>query len=893
MEVYLNMDYAWHTLTVEEGLSRLDTQLQGLTTIEAQERLARLGPNALQAKKRQPPVILFLEQFKSFLIIILLFAVVASAILGNTLEAALILVIVVFAAGLGFAQEYRAERAIEALARMAAPSATVIRDGKEQEIDAQKLVPGDVLVLLTGDRVPADLRLMEAANLRADEASLTGESVPVGKAVTALSSGDHPVAERNNMAFMGTSVVYGRGRGVVVATGMQTHFGQIAGMLQTVETRQTPLQQSLDRLGRWIGVAAFSIVGVVFGLGLMRGEDVLEMFIWAVSLAVAAVPEALPAVVTISLALGVQRMVKRHALVRRLSAVETLGSTTIICSDKTGTLTQDQMTVRQLYFNGATAEVTGTGYEPQGQFLREGQPVSAGDAHLGMLLRIGALCNDSSLRQDNDSWTVRGDPTEGALVVVAAKYGVDPEALRDEWVRTDEVPFSSESRRMTTVHASPEGRIAMSKGATEVILDACFHIYEDGEVRPLETAGQEAILSVNQDMARNALRVLALAYKPLNGDERVGEGLVFAGLVGMMDPPRQEAKAAIAQCDTAGIKSVMITGDHQLTASAIARELGLLKNGAVLSGNEIERMTDEELIEAVQRTEVYARVSPAHKFRIVSALTQQGHLVAMTGDGVNDAPALKKADIGVAMGITGTDVSKEASEMILTDDNFASIVAAVEEGRTIFANIRKFLMYMFSTNLGELLLVLVAVLLNFPLPLTAIQLLFINLVTDGLPALALAVDPSDPDIMQRPPRDARKPVLEPPDLALVALGGAWSGLVNLYLFIGALNGGRGLLEAQALTFLCLVLIQYFKAFNFRSDRLSILRIGPFANRWLVRAVLLNSLLMLPVVYIPFLQGPFHTFSLGLMDWALVMGLAFTVVPVLEAGKWLRRRSAGP
>ncbi|MDP7239693.1 MAG: cation-translocating P-type ATPase, partial [Dehalococcoidia bacterium] len=852
MEVYLNMDYAWHTLTVEEGLSRLDTQLQGLTTIEAQERLARLGPNALQAKKRQPPVILFLEQFKSFLIIILLFAVVASAILGNTLEAALILVIVVFAAGLGFAQEYRAERAIEALARMAAPSATVIRDGKEQEIDAQKLVPGDVLVLLTGDRVPADLRLMEAANLRADEASLTGESVPVGKAVTALSSGDHPVAERNNMAFMGTSVVYGRGRGVVVATGMQTHFGQIAGMLQTVETRQTPLQQSLDRLGRWIGVAAFSIVGVVFGLGLMRGEDVLEMFIWAVSLAVAAVPEALPAVVTISLALGVQRMVKRHALVRRLSAVETLGSTTIICSDKTGTLTQDQMTVRQLYFNGATAEVTGTGYEPQGQFLREGQPVSAGDAHLGMLLRIGALCNDSSLRQDNDSWTVRGDPTEGALVVVAAKYGVDPEALRDEWVRTDEVPFSSESRRMTTVHASPEGRIAMSKGATEVILDACFHIYEDGEVRPLETAGQEAILSVNQDMARNALRVLALAYKPLNGDERVGEGLVFAGLVGMMDPPRQEAKAAIAQCDTAGIKSVMITGDHQLTASAIARELGLLKNGAVLSGNEIERMTDEELIEAVQRTEVYARVSPAHKFRIVSALTQQGHLVAMTGDGVNDAPALKKADIGVAMGITGTDVSKEASEMILTDDNFASIVAAVEEGRTIFANIRKFLMYMFSTNLGELLLVLVAVLLNFPLPLTAIQLLFINLVTDGLPALALAVDPSDPDIMQRPPRDARKPVLEPPDLALVALGGAWSGLVNLYLFIGALNGGRGLLEAQALTFLCLVLIQYFKAFNFRSDRLSILRIGPFANRWLVRAVLLNSLLMLPVVYIPFL-----------------------------------------
>jgi Ca2+-transporting ATPase len=893
MEVYLNMDYAWHTLTVEEGLSRLDTQLQGLTTIEAQERLARLGPNALQAKKRQPPVILFLEQFKSFLIIILLFAVVASAILGNTLEAALILVIVVFAAGLGFAQEYRAERAIEALARMAAPSATVIRDGKEQEIDAQKLVPGDVLVLLTGDRVPADLRLMEAANLRADEASLTGESVPVGKAVTALSSGDHPVAERNNMAFMGTSVVYGRGRGVVVATGMQTHFGQIAGMLQTVETRQTPLQQSLDRLGRWIGVAAFSIVGVVFGLGLMRGEDVLEMFIWAVSLAVAAVPEALPAVVTISLALGVQRMVKRHALVRRLSAVETLGSTTIICSDKTGTLTQDQMTVRQLYFNGATAEVTGTGYEPQGQFLREGQPVSAGDAHLGMLLRIGALCNDSSLRQDNDSWTVRGDPTEGALVVVAAKYGVDPEALRDEWVRTDEVPFSSESRRMTTVHASPEGRIAMSKGATAVILDACFHIYEDGEVRPLETAGQEAILSVNQDMARNALRVLALAYKPLNGDERVGEGLVFAGLVGMMDPPRQEAKAAIAQCDTAGIKSVMITGDHQLTASAIARELGLLKNGAVLSGNEIERMTDEELIEAVQRTEVYARVSPAHKFRIVSALTQQGHLVAMTGDGVNDAPALKKADIGVAMGITGTDVSKEASEMILTDDNFASIVAAVEEGRTIFANIRKFLMYMFSTNLGELLLVLVAVLLNFPLPLTAIQLLFINLVTDGLPALALAVDPSDPDIMQRPPRDARKPVLEPPDLALVALGGAWSGLVNLYLFIGALNGGRGLLEAQALTFLCLVLIQYFKAFNFRSDRLSILRIGPFANRWLVRAVLLNSLLMLPVVYIPFLQGPFHTFSLGLMDWALVMGLAFTVVPVLEAGKWLRRRSAGP
>ena len=886
------METAWHTLTVEEGLSRLDSQPQGLTAPEAQERLARFGPNALKEQKRQSPIILFLEQFKSFLIIILLFAVVASAILGDTLEAALILVIVVFAAGLGFAQEYRAERAIEALARMAAPSATVIRDGKEQEIDAQKLVPGDVLVLLTGDRVPADMRLMEVANLRADEASLTGESVPVGKAVTALSSGDHPVAERNNMAFMGTSVVYGRGRGVVVVTGMQTHFGQIAGMLQTVETRQTPLQQSLDRLGRWIGVAAFSIVGVVFGLGLLRGEDVLEMFIWAVSLAVAAVPEALPAVVTISLALGVQRMVKRHALVRRLPAVETLGSTTVICSDKTGTLTQDQMTVRQLYVSGAVVEVTGTGYEPLGQFLRNGQPVSLDDAHLGMLLRIGALCNDSSLRQDNDSWTVSGDPTEGALVVAAAKSGIDPEALRGQWVRTDEVPFSSESRRMTTVHASPEGRMAMSKGATEVILDACSHIYEDGEVRPLETAGQEAILSVNQDMARNALRVLALAYKPLNGDERGEEGLVFAGLVGMMDPPRQEAKAAIAQCDTAGIKSVMITGDHQLTASAIAQELGLLKSDVVLSGNEIERMTDEELGEAVQRTEVYARVSPAHKFRIVSALTQQGHLVAMTGDGVNDAPALKKADIGVAMGITGTDVSKEASDMILTDDNFASIVAAVEEGRTIFANIRKFLMYMFSTNLGELLLVMGAVLLNLPLPLTAIQLLFINLVTDGLPALALAVDPSDPDIMQRPPRDARKPVLEPPDLVLVALGGVWSGLVNLYIFIGALNGGRGLIEAQALTFLCLVLIQYFKSFVFRSDHLSILKIGPFSNRWLVRAVLLNILVMLPVVYLPALQGPFHTFSLGLMDWAVVVGLAFTVVPVLEAGKWLRRQSIG-
>ncbi|MBU2008994.1 MAG: cation-translocating P-type ATPase [Chloroflexi bacterium] len=877
----------WHTLAPEETFQALETGPQGLSPEEARSRLLKFGPNLLREEKRASPFMLFLEQFKNFLIIILLVAVVLSFFLGETWDAALILVIVLFAAGLGFVQEYRAERALEALKRMAAPTASVLRRGEEKEIPASELVPGDIVVLRTGDRVAADLRLVEAVNLRTDEASLTGESLPVEKVVGSLAEADLPVGDRKNMAYMGTAAVYGRGKGGVVATGMATEFGRIAGMLQQVEESPTPLQVNLDRMGRVIGIGALAMAALIFGLALLQREGgFLEMFIWAVSLAVAAVPEALPAVVTISLALGVQRLVKRHALIRRLPAVETLGSVSVICSDKTGTLTQDQMTVRRIYTDGQMIEVTGAGYEPRGEFRSQG-PLPEG---LRRLLLAGVLCNDSCLCSNDGSWWVRGDPTEGALVVAAAKAGIGEE-VREKYPRMGEVPFSSERKRMTTIHRTEQGEQAFSKGAPEVILESCSHVLKGGEESPLGPQACQEVLAQAQEMAGEALRVLGLAYKHLGrGEAEAEKEMVFLGLVGMIDPPRSEVKEAIARCLEAGIKPVMITGDHAVTARAIAQELGILRGGLVLTGPELERLGEVEFEAMAERVEVYARVSPAHKLRVVDALTKKGHVVAMTGDGVNDAPALKKADIGVAMGITGTDVSKEASDMVLTDDNFASIVAAVEEGRGIFGNIKKYLMYLLSSNLGEILLMLLAVSMGLPLPLVAVQILFVNLATDGLPALALAVDPPARDIMRRPPRPRKQGIFTWPVLSLMGAGGVWSGLVNLGVFVWALKSGRTLVEAQGLTFLSLTFIQYFKAFNFRSDTLSLFQIGIFSNRWLWWAILVNMVITIPIIYLPALQGPFHTFSLGLRDWGVVLLASFSVFPVLEFLKFLSRRS---
>ena len=878
----------WHRLDAAAVLQQLKSDSSyGLSGAEAARRLQELGPNELQASQRISPWTIFLGQFKNVLIVILLVATALSVSLGENAEAIAIALIVLFAVLLGFAQEYRGERALEALRQMAAPTAAVLREGEEVAIPAREIVPGDIIFLRSGDKVPADARLIEAVNLQIEEAPLTGESLPVEKQTTALGDGEWPVADRKNMAYAGTSVSYGRGRAIVVATGMATEFGKTAEMLEAVETSKTPLQENLDKVGHVLARAALIIVGIIVGLGLYRGQPFMEMVIFGIALAVAAVPEALPAVVTISLALGVQRMAKRNALVRRLPAVETLGSTSVICSDKTGTLTKDEMTVRKLYVAGERFEVGGAGFEPRGTFTRQGSPVHPTEP-LKLLLRAAALTSDARLTRSDDRWQIRGDPTEGALVVLAVKAGLKKVDLDTQFPRVHEIPFSSEAKRMTTLHHSPSGLVAYAKGAPEIILESCSHQLTQSGEEMLGEASRENILKTAREMARQAFRVLAVAYKSDASEEDFEHDMVFLGLVGMIDPPRSEVGAAIERCEQAGIKPVMITGDHPLTAEAVARELGLLKNGRVITGSQLEAMSEREFECEVENISVYARVSPAHKLRVVTALQKNAHIVAMTGDGVNDAPALKKADIGIAMGITGTDVSKEAAAMTLTDDNFASIVAAVEEGRAIFNNIKKYLMYLLSSNIGEIGLMLGAALLGLPLPLTAVQILYVNLATDGLPALALAVDPPEEDLMRRPPRNPRAGIFSRPVIVLMVLGGLWSMTVNLALFLWLLDSGRHVPEAMAMIFISLVMIEFFKAYNFRSDRVSALD-RPFANRWLNVAILSELALLILIVYVPFFQVLLDTFDMHPGDWVLLVGLAATITPVLEAMKWLARR----
>ena len=885
----LDLPHPWHALTAAQVCEFLASTPAGLTQAEAGCRLAACGPNQLAAARRVSPWALLLEQFKNVLVIILVIAAALSAFLGHGVEAVAIAVIVAFAALLGFAQEYRAERAIEALRLMAAPTATVVRDGEEIEIPARDLVPGDLVLLRAGDKIPADLRLLEAVNLRIEEAALTGESSAIEKCVDPILSPELALGDRRNLAFAGTAASYGRGRGVVVATGMRTEFGKIAGMLQTIEIGRTPLQENLDRVGSMLARAAVVGVAVIVALGLLRGEGFLEMLVFGIALAVAVVPEALPAVVTISLAIGVQRMVKRHALMRRLPAVETLGSTSVILSDKTGTLTKDEMTVRRCFAAGELFEVSGAGYQPEGVFSRQGVEL-APTAALTRLFQAAILASDAHVALDEATgrWSVKGDPTEGALIVAAGKAGLDKGELNARFPRIDEIPFTSETKRMTTLHAAPAGSVAYAKGAPEIILDSCARCFIGGEEAELDQPGRELILEASRRMADDALRVLAVACR--EGATRVNaeEGMTFLGLVGMIDPPRPEVRDAIRICGEAGIRPVMITGDHPLTAQAVARELGLLKGGRAVTGAELEAMDDAELDREVESIEVYARVSPAHKLRVVAAWQKKGHIVAMTGDGVNDAPALKKADIGIAMGITGTGVSKEAAAMTLTDDNFASIVAAVEEGRAIFDNIKKYLMYLLSSNIGEIGLMAGALLLGLPLPLSAVQILYVNLATDGLPALALAVDPSDPDLMRRPPRDPCRGIFTRPVVTLMLAGGGWSTLVNLSLFAWARLSGRSDAEAMTMTFVTLVLIEFCKAYNFRSDRHSVLE-HPFANRWLNLALIWELLLLLLVVYLPLLQKPFGTFALTPADWAVIIPAACSIFPVLELAKWLVRR----
>jgi P-type Ca2+ transporter type 2C len=881
---------AWHALDPDEVAARLETSAtRGLGGEEAARRLAEHGPNEIQAARRVPPWRLLLDQFKNVLILILLVAVALSAALGHATEAVVVTVIVLFAVVLGFVQEYRAERAIEALRELAAPTATVVRDGEEVELPARDLVPGDLVLVQAGDKVPADARVTESVNLQVEEAALTGESVPVSKRTEALDGDDVAVADRTNSLFAGTAITYGRGRSLVVATGMETEFGRIAHLLQGIETAKTPLQRNLDRVAGVLARAGLAVVLVVVALGLLRDEPFVEMLLFGTALAVAVVPEALPAVVTISLTLAATRMAKRNALIRRLPATETLGSVTVIGSDKTGTLTKDEMTARKLLVAGELVDVSGAGYAPEGSFSYRGAPYEPSPALLE-ILRGAVLASDAQLvgGDGNGEWEIRGDPTEGALVVAAAKAGLDKRELDARCPRVGEIPFTAESKRMTTLHETSDGVVAYTKGAPEIVLESCARqLTAEGEAA-LDDEGRAAVLATAQELAGDALRVLAVARKQDATLEAAEQDLTFVGLIGMIDPPRPEARDAIEICRRAGIKAVMITGDHPATAQAIASELGLLGSGRVVTGIELEAMDDDELARDVDEIEVYARVSPAHKLRVVTALQEQGHSVAMTGDGVNDAPALKKADIGIAMGITGTDVTKEAAAMTLTDDNFASIVAAVEEGRRVFGNIKKYLMYLLSANLGEVGLLLAASVAGQPLPLTAVLILYINLATDGLPALALSVDPPEPDLMQSRPRDRAAGIFTRPVLALIALGGAWSAAVNTTLFIWALESGRSLDEAITMTFVSLALIEFIKAYSYRSERHSILR-APFANRWLNLAVLWELALLGLVVYLPFLQGAFGTVALSADDVVLVLLCAVTILPVLEAGKWLVRR----
>jgi Ca2+-transporting ATPase len=878
----------WHTLAADAVIATLDGTPHGLTSADAGRRLTEYGPNELEARTGVSAWQTFVAQFKNVLILILLSATVVSGFLGHTLEATVITVIVLFAVLLGFIQEHRASRALEALRQMAAPTARAVRDGEEVVIAARELVPGDTIVIRTGDRVPADARLLESINLTVDESALTGESVAVEKTPAALPDAALPLGDRLNMIYAGTIAAYGRGRAVVAATGMATEFGQIARMVESVDAGRTPLQENLDRLGGALGKAALVVVAIVVAVGLARGLPPIEMFMFGIALAVAVVPEALPAVVTISLAIGVRRMVRRQALVRRLPIVETLGSTSVICSDKTGTLTKNEMTVRQLCVERQVFELSGTGYEPKGELMADGHVLHPTPAIVLLLLRAAVLASDARLINRDNRWTIDGDATEGALLVAAAKAGLDPDRLAHDEPRVAEIPFTSDRRRMTTLHGPPSRLVAYSKGAAEDVIAGCSRLHGAGGEAALTAADRDWFREAEQRMAANGLRVLAIAIKNGASVSDAESDMTLVGLAGMLDPPRPEARDAVATCAHAGIRAVMITGDHPLTARTVARELGMLTDQRVVTGQELNAMSDEALARDVTDIAVYARVSPADKLRVVAAWQARGNIVAMTGDGVNDAPALKKADIGIAMGITGTDVSKEAAGMTLLDDNFATIVAAVEEGRVVFGNIKKYLMYLLSCNVGEIVLLAGSVIAGLPLPLTAVQILYVNLATDGLPALTLAIDPPDDDLMRRQPRNPRIGVFTRPVVAMLLTAGIWSGVVNMTLFITLLNGGRALEEAMTLTFVTLVLIQFFNAYNCRSDRRPIWH-RPFANRWLNLAVGWELVLLIAIVYVPFFQPAFGTFSLTLTDWILVGGLAFSIVPVIEAVKWMARR----
>lgn len=937
-----DLDVQWHAVSVEDAAQRLNPHPgDGLTTAEAAARLEKFGRNELVEKERPSFLQLVIAQLNNFIIILLLIAVVISALLGDWVEAIVILAIVVLNTILGVVQESRAEQALAALKKMSAPEAQVLRDGMRRSVPAAELVPGDIVLLESGNFVPADMRLLEAINLKVEEAALTGESVPIQKNAVMILNEDASLGDRKNTVFMGTVVSYGRGRGIVVSTGMKTQLGLIADMLQNVEEEQTPLQRRLDELGKMLGIAALIICGVVFLLGLARSglftegfseatiDAMVESFMIAVSLAIAAVPEGLAAVVTISLALGMREMVRQNALIRRLAAVETLGSATVICSDKTGTLTQNVMTVTKVWVDGVTVDVTGSGNEAKGDFQIDGKQVDlARYPGVTSALWVGTLNNDAELETTTTdgkvSYRIVGDPTEGCILIAAAKAGIFQDELTNAYPRQKEIPFDSDRKRFVTIHSIDRPRADDSspfkddsrmrwlsvvvKGGPDVVLDLCTRVQTlDDRVEDLDEACRRQILEANDAMSNQALRVLGLAYRivpDVSDDfkaEDVERDLIFVGLVGMIDPARTEVKPALEMARGAGIRTIMITGDHASTARAIAQSISLLRPGhKVYSGNELNEMSDEQLVQEVKHTDVFARVSPEHKMRIVDALRVNDEVVAMTGDGVNDAPAIKLADIGVSMGITGTDVAKGTADMVLTDDNYASIVAAIRQGRIIYSNIRKFVFFLVSSNIAEIVIIFAAVLAGLPMPLTAIQLLWLNLLTDGAPALALAMEKGDPDVMQQAPRPKRESIINRSmRLGIIIQTIAQSGVVLTAFVLGLtwhlasqVPAGENLLvhlikydwrgvdvqTAETMAFVTLSLCELFRAFTVRSERVSLFRLGIFSNRWMLYAVGLSVALLLIVVNTPFLQPIFNTHFLAPREWLLVLGLA--IIPAI-------------
>ena len=889
-------------MAADDVLKTLKASPNGLSGEEAARRLQEYGPNELVAEKRISPLEILVSQFKDILIVILMIATAISALIGEIIDAIVILVIIVACAVLGFVQEYRAERALEALKKMLAPTITALRDGKDVEIQSKDIVPGDIILLEAGDKLPADARLIDITNLQVDEAPLTGESIPVVKTLDVLPESTY-VADRKNLVFSGTTITYGKGKAAVTSTGMNTEFGKIAKEVSAVEEEKTPLEKRTENIGKWLGILCLAVCLGVGGFGVAREfyfkgtiemAFILEMLIFGIALAVAAVPEALPAIVTGALAIGMHEMAKRNALIRKMPAVETLGCTTVICADKTGTLTKGEMTARKVYVDGKIIEVSGVGYEPVGELRVAGKPLSVKEGAFPLLMKGSILCSDANIEQVEGRWCLRGDPTECALVVCAEKGGFPRHEVRAQHPRVGEIPFSSERKRMSTIHPTPEGQqIVYMKGAPEIVLERCASINEGGKVEKLTAEKKREILKVNESMANEALRVLGVSYKEIPKtvkafDESLESELVFLGLIGMIDPPREEAMEAVKVCKEIKMKPIMITGDHKLTAVAIAKEMGIFEEGdMVLTGDELEKMSDEEFERIVDKVSVYARVSPMHKLKIVKAWKGKGQIVAMTGDGVNDAPAIKNADIGIAMGITGTEVTKEASDMVLADDNFATILKAIERGRWIFDNIKKYLTYLLQCNLVEIVVIGGGVLMGLPLPLLPAQILYVNLATDGLPALALGVSPPDPDVMKRPPRDPKESVFTREVKAFLFVVPLIMSPLLFWTFLDSLH--LGIEAARTDLFLTFVFFELAIALNCRSLTYSIYKAKP--HKFLLLAIAWETGLLSVLINIPFVRDAFNILLPSLHDVAVVAGACVVVVVSLEMIKLVLRRGS--